>query len=175
MPARRQLIAVSAVLLAMSVAVAISFTAAAVVPAPATITASGVGAVKLGKTYRALRGAGLLGKLRPGCPLAGPNTRSAPLRPPLKGSVDLSQTSPRKVTDISVTGGAAARGIGIGATRAQVKAAFSKMKLDHSPESVFGITIARIPKGGGGPLEFAIDTKTKKVTLIALPFIAFCD
>lgn len=149
--------------------------ASAQAPLPVKITASGAGSVKLGKTYTSLRVAGLLGKINRGCELAGPRARGAPLRAPLKGSVDLSQTSPRKVANISVTGGATARGVGIGATRTQIKAAFPTMKLDHGAEGVFGITIARIPKSGGGRLEFAIDTTSKKVTLIAVPFIAFCE
>lgn len=163
---------IAVVLVVMSSAVA---AAGAQAPAPPKITAAGVGAVKLGRTYTSLRAAGLLGKINRGCEFAGPASRGAPLRAPLKGAVDLSQTSPRKVTSISVSGGATARGVGIGSTRAQITAAFPKVKIDHGAESVFGITIARVPKGGGGRLEFGIDTKTKKVTLIAVPFIAFCD
>ncbi|MDX6621869.1 MAG: hypothetical protein QOK36_4255, partial [Gaiellales bacterium] len=28
---------------------------------------------------------------------------------------------------------------------------------------------------GGGKLQFALDTKTKKVTAIGVPFVPFCD
>src|SRR5918994_6931640 len=56
---------------------------------------TGVGAVKIGKSYTTLRRQNLVGKIRPGCELGGPNTRSAPLKKPLKGSVDFTQTSPR--------------------------------------------------------------------------------
>src|SRR5436190_19435964 len=73
---------------------------------PKKITAAGVGAVKLGKTYTSLRNAGLLGKIGPGCELAGRNARAAALRLPLGGSVDLSQSTPRRVRVISVTRGA---------------------------------------------------------------------
>src|SRR4051812_3393425 len=85
---------------------ATALTAAAVAPAltlraaPQKITAAGVGGVKLGSTYRSLRAAHLVGPIGPGCELAGPNTRSVRLRSPLKGGVDFTQTSPRKVTSI---------------------------------------------------------------------------
>jgi len=139
------------------------------------ITAEGVGKVKLGKTFQQLRSAALVGRLRPGCELAGPNTRSARLKAPLKGQVNFTLTSPRKVTDITIAGGAKARGVGIGATIPAIKAAFPKAKVDHSTEQVFRITLVRIPKNGGGRIKFAVDVDTKKVTLIGVPFIAFCE
>jgi hypothetical protein len=139
------------------------------------ITPKGVGAVKLGMTYNELRDKGLLGRLQPGCELAGPDQRSANLKKPLKGSVDLTQTSPRRVQTIHVRGGATARGVGVGATRTAVKSAFPKVKFDHSTDAMFGITLAKVPKNGGGRLQFAIDTSTKKVVLIGIPRIAFCE
>jgi hypothetical protein len=138
------------------------------------ITAEGVGKVKLGKTFQQLRAAGLVGRLRPGCELAE-NTRSARLKAPLRGAVNFTQSSPRKVTDITVRGGAKARGVGIGATIAQIKAAFPKARVDHSTEDVFGITLVKIPKDGGGRIKFAVDVATHKVTLIGVPIIAFCE
>jgi hypothetical protein len=139
------------------------------------ITAQGVGQVKLGKTHHRLRQQGLVGRLRRGCELAGPNARSARLRPPLKGQVDYTQTTPRTVTDIQIRGGAKARGVGIGATIPQIKAAFPKAKVDHSTEAVFGITLVKIPKSGGGKLQFAVDVDSGKTDLIGVPFIAFCE
>ena len=50
-----------------------------------------------------------------------------------------------------------------------------KGKVDHSTESVFSITLVKIPRGGGGRIQFGIDTATHKVTLIGIPFIPFCD
>ena len=142
---------------------------------PAQITASGVGGVNLGMTYSQLRSANLIGKIRPGCELGGPNTRGARLKSPLKGQVNFTLTSPRKVTDITVSGGATARGVGIGATIADIKAAYPKAKVDHSTDDTFLVTLVKIPKNGGGKLVFAVDTTTKKVTLIGIPFIAFCE
>jgi hypothetical protein len=143
--------------------------------AAATITPAGVGAVRLGRTYASLRRAGLLGKVAPGCELGGPRTRSASLRAPLRGSVDLTFGSPRRVASISVRGGATARGVGIGASSAKIRAAFPKAIFDHSGEGVFGVTFVRVPRSGGGRLEFAVDTTTKKVTIIGIPRIALCE
>ncbi len=161
--------------LAVLVASVFGLSGAVALGAATPITPAGVGSVKLGKTYTSLRVAGLLGKLAPGCELAGPNTRSAPLRAPLKGSVDLSTTSPRRVRTIVVRGGASARGVGIGATQAAIRRAFPAVRLDHRTDATFGITIARVPRGGGGRLEFALDTTTRRVTLIGIPAIPFCD
>ena len=139
------------------------------------ITSEGVGAVKLGATHRALREAGLVGRIRRGCELGGPTTRSARLKPPLKGSVNYTLTKPRLVVDIAVRGGAKARGVGIGAKIPAIKAAFPKAKVSHATEQVFGITLVRIPKNGGGRIQFAVSTTTKRTTLIAVPRIAFCE
>jgi hypothetical protein len=147
---------------------------AATAAAPKKITFAGVGQVKLGKTFKQLREQGLVGKLRKGCELA-PNTRTARLRSPLKGAVNFTQSNPRKVTDITITGGAEARGVGIGDTLADIKAKFPKRKVDHSQEDVFNLTFVHIPKKSGVKLMFAIDVDTKKITLIGVPFIALCE
>src|SRR5262249_15470244 len=88
----------------------------------AKITPAGVGAVKLGATYSELRARHLVGPIAKGCELAGPNARAASLSAPLKGGVDFTMSTPRKVVDIGVRGGATARGVGIGATIPQIKA-----------------------------------------------------
>ena len=168
------------VLASMAVAAVLAGAAAAGSPraAPAAsqrITPAGVGKVKLGETYAQLRARHLVGTIKKGCELAGPQARSANLRPPLKGSVDFTMTPPRRVADIAVRGGATARGVGIGATIHAIKAAFPKAKVDHSTDSTFGLTLVRIPKNGGGRLQFAVDTKTHKVVLIGIPLIAFCE
>lgn len=138
------------------------------------ITPKGAGGVNLGAPYNKLHRRRLVGKIHKGCEL-GPNTRSAKLRAPLKGSVDFSLTSPRKVTNISISGGATARGAGIGAELADINAAYPQAKVDHTTEGTLGITLVKIPKNGGGKLQFAVDIKTKKVSLIGIPFIAFCE
>ncbi|MEA2139867.1 MAG: hypothetical protein QOG56_3017, partial [Solirubrobacteraceae bacterium] len=142
---------------------------------PKRITAAGVGAVKLGATYTSLRAAGLVGRIGPGCELAGPQARAASLRAPLRGTVDFTQTSPRKVAAITIRRGATARGVGIGASGAQVRRAYPKAIADHGTEAVFGITLLKVPRSGGGRIDFALDKTTKRVTLIAVPRLTFCE
>jgi hypothetical protein len=142
--------------------------------ATAKITPKGVGDVKLGRTFRALRDDGLVGRIRPGCQLA-PNTRSAKLKAPLQGMVDFTLTTPRKANDILIRGGAKARGVGVGSRARAIRRAYPKAKFDHSTEDVFGITLVKVPKNGGGRLQFAVDEHTHRVTLIGVPFIAFCE
>jgi hypothetical protein len=139
------------------------------------ITAAGVGKVKLGKTFRSLRDDGLVGRLRRGCPLGGPQTRSARLKAPLEGSVDLTTSRPRRVRTISITGGATARGVRIGGTIAQIKAAYPKARVDRSTEEVFRITLVRVPRDGGGRIQFAVDVDSKRIIRIGVPAIAFCE
>lgn len=149
--------------------------AVAVAATPKRITPSGVGTVKLGKTYASLRRRGQLGKVHPGCPLAGPGTRSAPLRSPLRGAVDLTRRSPRRIATIVIRGGATARGIGVRSSQSQIRKAFPQARFDHSTDEIFGITLVRVPKRGGGPLQFAVDTRTKRVAMIGVPKIPFCE
>jgi hypothetical protein len=164
-----------AVVAALCAGIAVAPAATRYGTAPAAITKSGVGGVKLGSSYTKLRQKKLIGKIRPGCELGGPNTRSAPLKAPLKGQVNFTRTSPRKVTDITISSGATAKGVGIGATIPDIQAAYPKAKVDHSTDQTFLLTFVRIPKTGGGPFVFGVDTTTKKTTLIGVPFIAVCD
>lgn len=148
---------------------------AATAAAPQKITSKGVGQVKLGKTFDQMRAKHLVGKLRDGCELSGPNTKFSKLRSPLRGTVDWSKTSVRKVKRITIFKGAEARGVGIGDSIAAIKAAFPKAKVDHGPEDVFGITLVRIPKNGGGKMAFVVSVNTKKTQSISVPNVSFCD
>ena len=143
--------------------------------APKKITRKGVGQVKLGMTFKQLRDKGLVGKLRPGCELGGPNTRSARLRSPLRGTVDFTQTTPRKVTNISVRSGARARGVKVGDRIRDIKDAYPKAKVNRATEEVFGVWLVRVPRNGGGRITFAVDADSRRITLIGVPFIPFCE
>lgn len=139
------------------------------------ITAAGAGKVGLGDGYRSLRAAGRVGALRPGCELGGPGRRSARLKAPLKGSVDLTVRTPRKVRAITVTSGGSARGVGIGDRIHDIRAAFPKAVVDRDTEDVFDITLVKVPKSGGGRIQFAVDVGTKRITRISVPAVQFCE
>jgi len=147
--------------------------------APATaaalkITPMRAGPVHLGDRYTSLRAHKLVGRIGPGCELEE-NSRAARLKAPLKGTVNFSRRNPRKVDDILVTGGAKARGVGVGSRARAVRRAFPHARFDHGTEDMFGFTLVKVPRKAGGRLQFAISTKTHRVTLIGLPFIAFCE
>ena len=145
------------------------------VPPETKITPEGVGKLKLGMKHKRARELGLVGRIRQGCELGGPNTRAANLKPPLRGSVNYTRKKPRRVRDITIKGGAEARGVGIGDTIPDIKDAYPKAKVDHSTDETFLITLVKIPKDGGGKLRFGVSTKTDKITSIGVPYIAFCE
>ena len=134
-----------------------------------------VGAVEIGMTFKKARAQGLVGRMREGCELAGGSARAARLKAPLEGSVDLTRRTPRRIRNITVRGGAKARGVGIGATIREIKDAFPKARVDHSTDETFRLTLVRIPKDGGGKIHFGVDTRTDKTVLIGVPYIAFCE
>jgi hypothetical protein len=166
-PLRRSL---ALAIVSILVAAGTAFAAAAV------ITPVRVDGVHLGDTHADLRARGKVGPIRPGCELA-PNTRSAKLKAPLKGSVNYTLSSPRKVDSITITGGAKARGVGIGSKIPAILAKFPHAKVDHSTEQVFQLTLVRTPKRphSGGRITFGVSTQTKRTTIIGVPFIAFCE
>jgi len=145
--------------------------------AAAVITPTRVDGVHLGDTHADLHARGKVGPIQPGCELGGPNTRSAKLKAPLKGSVNYTLHNPRKVDSITITGGAKARGVGIGATITQIKAKFPHATVDHSTDQVFQLTLVKTPKRphGRGRITFGVSTQTHKTTIMGVPFIAFCE
>jgi hypothetical protein len=167
---------VAAVVTAGALAIASSASTPARGSAAAKISPTRVDGVHLGDTHVDLRARGKVGKIRRGCELGGPDTRSARLLPPLKGSVNYTLSDPRSVTSITVQGGARARGVGIGATIAQIKAKFPRARVDHATDEVFQLTLVRTPKRAkGGRITFGVSTQTKRTTVIGVPFIAFCE
>jgi hypothetical protein len=150
--------------------------AAATAAAPQKITFKGVGQVKLGMTFKQLRDKHLVGKLRKGCELGGPGTRTARLRSPLKGAVNfVPDQVPRRVSDITITGGAKARGVGIGDRLKDIKKKFPKRKVDHSSEDVFQAFFVFIPRKNNPKMMFVIDSDTKKITSIGVPIVSVCE
>jgi len=135
----------------------------------AAITPTGVGDVQLGDSYRSVRDAGLVGKTHPGCELGDPRQRIAPLRAPLKGSITL--TRKRRVSNIYVTGGAAARGVKVRDRLRKVRRMFPSVKVDRSTEPTFGIALATAPIG----IQFAVGAKSRRVQAIGVPQIPFCE
>lgn len=160
---------------ALAAVLGVSALAGAQAGDPEKITPEGVGKLKVGMKHKRARELGLVGRIGPGCELGGPNTRSAQLKPPLRGSVNYTLTKPRRIRDITIKGGAEARGVGIGDTIPDVKAAYPKAKVDHSTDDTFLLTLVKIPKDGGGKLRFGVSTKTDKITVIGVPYIAFCE
>ncbi|MBX5442946.1 MAG: hypothetical protein IRZ32_15640 [Solirubrobacteraceae bacterium] len=177
MPARIPLRPPLAAVLAAALLLALGAAAPGRADAPAAVevTAAGAGAVKVGATWRSLRAKRLVGPMRPGCPLAGPGTRSARLRAPLQGSVDLTRRSPRRVRTIAITGGATARGVGVGSTSAQLRAAFPRARFDHATDETFEATLVRVPRSDGGPLQFMVGVRADRVIMIGVPRIPFCE
>ena len=176
-PLRLALLLVPAALVAVAAVAIASPPAAHDSGAVAVITPTRVDGIHIGDTHQDLRNRGKVGPISPGCELGGPNTRSARLRAPLKGSVTYTLSSPRRVTDIAVTKGARARGVGIGATIPAIKAKFPNAIIDHSTDQVFQLTLVTTPKRpkSGGRIMFGVSTKTHKTTIIGVPGIGFCE
>jgi hypothetical protein len=139
------------------------------------ITGKGVGRLKVGMRFSDARAMGLVGRAKPGCELEA-NSRSARLASPLKGSVDLTTTTPRRIRRVSVRGGATARGVGIGDPLSAIKAAYPSAKVNKKLAAMFDFWFVRVPKSGGGRIEFTVKTAAPHAVFqIDVPRVAFCE
>ena len=172
----RRLLAATAVLAAAGGGATAAASAQVADSAAIRITARGADGVTLGKRHSVLRAQDRVGRLRTGCELAGPGTHAAKLRRPLRGTVDYRKSSPPRVKSLTITGGsAAAKGVRIGSTLADITAAFPHAKADHGTDATFGWTLVRVPKRDGGRMAFAVDVDSGQVSLIGVPVIAVCE
>lgn len=150
--------------------------APAVAAAPAKVNRKGVGPVKLGKTHASLKKKGVLGQKVPGCELAGPGQKAARIKGSIKGAVNLTRSKPRRVRSIVVTKGASAKkGVGFGDSLERIMQVFPKAKVDESTQDVFGLTLVTIPRKNGGRFQFGVEVDTEEISIIGVPFIAFCE
>ncbi len=65
--------------------------------------------------------------------------------------------------------------MGIGDTLADITAAFPKRKVIHASEPIFGFTRVKIPKNGGGRMDFVVPVATGKIRSIHVPRVTICD
>jgi hypothetical protein len=147
-------------------------------PGAQRITKNGVGAVELGDTHKSLHRRDLVGKLRHGCELGGPRTRSAKLRAPLEGFVNYTLRNPRRATDITLTEGGAAKGVGIGDSIKDIKETFPRARVNHSTDRTFRLTLVTVPREHSNRTRFTFGVSTgshHRVKVIGIPFIAFCE
>jgi hypothetical protein len=139
------------------------------------ITPSGVGALRLGATAKSLHQRGLVGGLRKGCEL-DPGQRVARLLSPLSGWATFGGGDGRLIS-LTIEGGAeTARGIGVGSTAADARAAYpsgewlSPQKMYPLPVGLLWVNGYRHPK-----LSFVVDPSTYRVESIAIPSPNFCE
>jgi len=137
------------------------------------VTREGVGNLRLGMTYRDLRAAGLVGRLVEGCPVDG--VKSASLRAPLLGFAQFNAETPKRLTNVVVSRGATAHGVGRGDRLRSIRRAFSAVRVIRDFEDEFKLTLARIPPRAGGPLEFVLDVRSGRVRQIGVPSTPFCE
>ncbi len=171
-PRTARTVAASALAAAAAVLLAASATGQA---GQQKITSKGVGAVKLGATAASLQDRGLIGRLVTGCELAGPGTRAANLKRPLRGTVNLTMTNPRKVDAITINGGATARGVAVGDRTADIRRAYPGAKVDRSLRDTFGGDFVRVPRKSGGRLEFFVNADSGRIETIGVPHIPLCE
>lgn len=147
---------------------------AAAAATPWLVSAKGIGPVTLGRSYAGLKADGLVGKLRPGCPL-GPKRFGAKLRPPAKGLVTFN--AHRHVVDVSVTAAAqTAKHATIGDTATHVLALYPSARyIKAKPTDPIPFGVIQVNKKGKPQFSFLIDATTKRVVQLDAPTAQFCE
>ncbi len=140
-----------------------------------TITPHGVGRLRLGRRGGALQRRGLIGNLRKGCEI-DVGQRAAPLRVPLRGWAIFADGGNR-LTSLSIEGGAETiRGIGVGSTAAEARAAYPDAQWD-SPREMYPLPVGVLWVDDINHPKFSItvDPSTHLVESIAVPNPNFCE
>jgi hypothetical protein len=171
---RRALLAVAALAVAL----------AATVPAGADLipvtqvrfaTSKGVGQVRIGSTLERLQELKLVGGARKGCELS-PGERVAPLKPPLEGFAVFYPKN--RVISVGATGGAITKaGVTIGTSAAKAQRAYPAAPYDPPPGPRAPFEVGFLWIGGRihPRMTLIVDSKTHKVTEIAVPFPNICE
>lgn len=156
---------------ALAVAVAAPAALPAIAAGPAELTKRGVGGIKVGAKYDRLRDRDLVRRARGNCG----GLRSAKLKNGLRGKAFFTRDAPSRVDSVRVRGGAEADGVGFGDTRADIRAAFPHAEFITGAEERYGVTIAQIPERDGGMFQFGIDTDSKRIAVMGVPYLWFCS
>jgi len=142
------------------------------------LTERGVRGLTLGRTLAAVRGDGLVGRLRPGCELASPRQWFGPLRPPLTGFATFSgRAAASRLQALDIRAGAVtACGIGIGSTARQVLRAHPAARERNSrPGDPLQFTAIVIARGGKDRMWFDLTRRGGTVRTISVPGPQFCE
>jgi hypothetical protein len=140
------------------------------------LTDTGVPGLRLGMRLDAIRRAGLIGALNPGCDLYSPLPFEATLRSPLGGVATFSgNTSSSKLIALEITAGAVTdRGIAIGSSAASVLRAYPGAIVQNSTEPLTFNAIA-FSRAGKSIIWFFLDRAGGHVRSFALPQPQFCE
>ncbi len=124
---------------------------------------------------KSLHRRGLIGRVRKGCEL-DPGQRVAPLRGPFSGWAIFSEGHYR-LTSIQVESGAeTARGVGIGSTAREARAAYPSADWS-SPREMYPLPVGllTVVKNHHAKLSFLFDPNTYRVESILIPSPNFCE
>lgn len=175
-PIRNSLLA-GLVALALGAVAGLGSSASGLTLAPRlTIVKAGqVGDIQIGDTVRSLHDRKLIRGLKPGCEL-DPGQRVAALRPPLEGFA-IFFGGGNRLSSIAIEGGAeTASRIRVGSTVREAREAHPKAEYDP-PGSMepFAEGFLWVNRASNPRMTFLIDPNSKRVSLIGVPSVNFCE